>query len=76
MKKTIRDKVYDTETADLITSHSVGDYGDPAGYEERLYRSPEGYFFLYGIGGEQSAYSRETIRAVSKARAEEMQKDW
>ena len=76
MQKTIRGKVYDTETAELVAAHSVGDYGDPAGYEEKLYRSPEGFFFLYGIGGEQSAYSSESIRTVSKVRAEEMQKDW
>lgn len=43
MQKTIRKKVYDTETAELIQTFISGAFGDPSGYEERLYRNPEGF---------------------------------
>lgn len=76
MQRTISKRLYDTETATLIKAHSEGDFGDPAGYEERLYRTPEGYYFLYGNGGETSPYKAETIKQMSAARAEELQKKW
>ena len=76
MQRTICKRLYDTETATLIKAHSNGDFGDPAGFEERLYRTPEGYYFLYGNGGETSPYKKETIKQVSAARAEELQKEW
>lgn len=73
MQKTIRKKVYDTETAALIQTFISGAFGDPSGYEERLYRNPEGFFFLYGLGGETSPYPKETIKPVSAANAEKWQ---
>lgn len=76
MQKTIRNKVYDTETATLIASHTDGVFGDPAGYEERLYCNPDGFYFLYAVGGETSPYPNEVIRAVSKARTEELLQIW
>ena len=42
MKKIICKKEYDTETATLIMAYSFGEMGDPAGYEEDLYQTPEG----------------------------------
>lgn len=75
MQRTIRGKVYDTETAQLITRHANGQYGDPAGYEERLYLTPEGFYFLYGLGGEASPYPTPVIRAVSKQRAKEWEEN-
>lgn len=74
MQRTLRGKVYDTETATVIARRADGQYGDPQGYEERLCRTPEGFFFLYGIGGETSPYPTPTLRAVSKQRAEEITK--
>ena len=68
MQRTICKRLYDTETATLIKAHSEGNFGDPAGFEERLYRTPEGYYFLYGNGGEASPYKTETIKRVSAAR--------
>ncbi len=70
MQKTIRGKVYDTENAEWIAGKAEGMYGDPNGYEERLYRNPEGFYFLYAIGGETSPYPNPVIRAVSAVRAE------
>ncbi len=69
MQKTLANKLYDTETATLIHSRTVGAYGDPAGYEETLYRTPDGYFFLYTNGGEASPYTKEDIRRMSPATA-------
>lgn len=40
MKKIICKREYDTETATLIKKHTVGEFGDPAGYEETLYQTP------------------------------------
>lgn len=51
MKKTIRKREYDTETAALVKKNAVGFFGDPAGYEETLYQTPDGYYFLYFCGG-------------------------
>ena len=72
MERTIRGKLYNTETADLLTVDTAGVFGDPTGYEERLYRTPDGFYFLYGIGGDQSPYTNETIRCISKVRAEQL----
>ena len=40
MKKVIRKKEYDTETATVVKKHTVGAFGDPTGYEETLYQTP------------------------------------
>ena len=47
MKKIICKREYDTETATLVKKHTVGAFGDPAGYEESLYQTPKGLYFLY-----------------------------
>lgn len=67
MKKIICKREYDTETATLVKKFTVGDLGDPAGYEESLYQTPNGLFFLYVNGGENSPYTAENIKSVSKA---------
>lgn len=72
MKKIICRKEYDTETAALIKKNTCGTYGDPAGYEETLYQTPAGLFFLYVNGGEVSPYPREDIFRMGKAKAQ----DW
>jgi len=71
MKKTIRNVNYDTETAELQGRVSSGSFGDPAGYEEILYKTPDGKFFMYTNGGEASPYKKEDIKAVSAAKAKE-----
>ena len=71
MQRIIRGKIYDTEIADKVSTRASGAFGDPAGFEERLYRTPDGWYFLYGIGGEESPYPTPVIRAVSKKRAAE-----
>lgn len=71
MHKIICNKVYDTTTATVIKKVTEGEYGDPRGYEETLYMTPEGFYFLYTNGGEESPYTGEKIERLSKKRADE-----
>ena len=71
MKKIICKKEYDTETATLIKKCVNGFYGDPAGYEETLYQTPNGLYFLYVNGGETSVYPKEDILRLAKAKVNE-----
>jgi len=71
MKKTICKREYDTETAKLLGVMTKGAFGDTDGYEERLYSTPDGYYFVYGIGGADSPYPAENIKRMSRDAAEE-----
>ncbi len=71
MIKTICKKEYDTETATLIKKYTVGCFGDPAGYEEALYQTPAGLYFLYVCGGESSPYPAEDILRLAKTKVNE-----
>ena len=68
MKKTICKREYDTETATLVLKNAVGNFGDPAGYEETLYQTPDGYYFLYVCGGAESPYAEEDIQRLAKTK--------
>ena len=72
MKKIICKKEYDTETATLIKAYSFGELGNAAGYEEDLYQTPEGLYFLHVGGGEASPYPTEDILRLAKTKV----KDW
>ncbi len=72
MKKIICKKEYDTETAALIKKYTYGCFGDPAGFEETLYQTPSGLYFLYVNGGEQSTYPCEDIIRLAKTKVN----DW
>ena len=71
MKKTIAKHEYDTKSATLIRKYTYGNYGDPHGYEESLYVTEGGKYFLYVNGGEKSAHPAENITRMSAAKAEE-----
>ena len=73
MKKVICKVEYDTEASELIEKKSFGSFGDPAGYEESLYKTQDGKLFLYVNGGEASPYAEENIKRVSAAKAKEWQ---
>ena len=63
--------VYDTEKAEALGNRAFGSYGDPAGYEETLYKTKGGLFFFWGIGGEESPYNNGAdIRPASKEEAD------
>ena len=70
MIKNICNKVYDTENAVMVKKYVNGEFGDPAGYEETLYATDDGHYFIYENGGEASIYPKENIRRMSKAAAE------
>ncbi len=71
MKKVICKVEYDTEGATLILKKTSGNFGDPAGFEETLYQMPDGKYFLYVNGGEESVYPEENIKRLSAKKAEE-----
>ena len=48
-----------------MKKYTVGEFGDPAGYEESLYQTPGGLYFLYFRGGPQSPYAQEDIKCLS-----------
>lgn len=57
MKKVIKGKRYDTETAKEVACDSYSNYRDFAHWTETLYRKSTGEFFLYGEGGPMSRYA-------------------
>lgn len=71
MKKVICKVEYDTEASQFIDKVTVGAYGDEAGYEECLFKTESGKFFLYVSGGAASKYPKEDIKRLSPAKAEE-----
>ena len=75
MKKIICRVEYDTEASMLIEKKTFGAFGDKDGYEESLYKTQDGKYFLYTNGGEESKYPKEAITRMSAAKAEEWQKN-
>ena len=71
MKKIICKKEYDTDTAIVVKKNTFGALGDPEGYEETLYKTESGSFFLYVNGGKDSKYPKEDIKRMSAKAAEE-----
>lgn len=76
MKKIICKIEYDTETSELIAKKTFGEFGNPEGYEESLYVTGDGKFFLYTNGGEESKYTKEGITRMSAAKADEWRKTY
>jgi hypothetical protein len=68
VKKIICKKEYDTETASLVKKYTYSYFGDPAGYEESLYQTPGGLYFLHVCGGEESPYPTEDILRMAKTK--------
>ena len=66
MKKIIAKKEYNTETATMLKRFTYGFWGDPAGYEELLFQTPEGLYFVYVCGGIASPYPGEDILRIAK----------
>ena len=70
MKRIICGTEYDTVTSTVVKKYTEGCYGDPTGYEETLYVTEGGKYFLYTYGGADSKYPTEGIKRMSKAAAE------
>ena len=71
MKKIICGTEYDTTTSTVVKKVTNGYYGDPCGYEEVLFVTAEGKYFLYTNGGAESKYPTEDIKRMSKKVADE-----
>ena len=65
MQKIICKKVYDTDTSTLLKKVTFGFYGASDGWEESLYQTDSGNFFLYTNGGADSKYPKENITRIS-----------
>ncbi len=71
MKKIICKVEYDTETAELVAKFTAGAMGDTAGYEESLYKTVDGKFFIYANGGVDSIHPEESIKRIAPAKVDE-----
>ncbi len=75
MKKIICNVEYDTQKSELIAKNTFGAFGDANGYEECLYVTADGKYFLYTNGGEESKYPKEAITRMSAAKADQWRKN-
>ena len=71
MEKTICKYVYSTEKSQVVKKYTEGAFGDADGYEETLYVTEDGKYFLYVNGGSESVHPAEDIKRMSNAKAEE-----
>ena len=71
MKKIICKVEYDTEASTVVEKRTFGNFGDTDGYEETLYVTDSGKYFIYTNGGVDSIYPEENIKRLSAAKAEE-----
>jgi hypothetical protein len=58
MKKIIEGSKYDTETAKFLGSDSYSHPGDFNWWNEKLYRTKSGRYFLHGEGGPMTHYAK------------------
>ncbi len=70
MQRIVRNKVLDTATATIVKKVTSGVFGDPKGYEETLYITEDGTYFLYTNGGYESKYTEEKITLKYKPNAQ------
>ncbi|MBR2906854.1 MAG: hypothetical protein IKC26_02260 [Clostridia bacterium] len=71
MKKIICKVEYDTDASELVAKYTSGEPGDPKGYEESLYVTANGKYFLYVNGGADSIYPEENIKRMAPAKVDE-----
>ncbi|MDO9206715.1 MAG: hypothetical protein Q7T91_00550 [Sulfuricurvum sp.] len=57
MKKIIKGKLYDTDTATKLCEYTYGNSSDHKYCHEALYKTKIGAYFLYGKGGAASQYA-------------------
>lgn len=72
MRKTVDGATYDTQNATLDKKFTFGAPGDATGYEETLYITFDGRYFIYTNGGAHSKYTHEDITPIER----EQVKDW
>lgn len=75
MKKTICRVEYDTDASTLVKKFTFGTFGDADGYEESLYVTEKGNYFIYVNGGADSIYPTEDIKRIAKTKVEQWMAD-
>lgn len=66
MYKEIDGVVYDTLTSTIDKKFTYGVPGDPYGFEETLYITGDGKYFVYTYGGISSKYPVENITPIAR----------
>lgn len=66
MRKEIDGVVYDTDASTIDKKFTCGAPGDPGGFEETLYITNDGKYFIYTYGGLKSRYPSEDIVPISR----------
>ena len=66
MCKEVDGVVYDTTHATIDKKFTYGVPGDPCGYEETLYITNDGRYFVYTYGGTSSKYTSENIIPIAR----------
>lgn len=66
MCKEISGILYDTANSTIDKKFTCGVPGDPYGYEETLYITADGHYFIYTYGGERSRYPFEEITPIAR----------
>ena len=69
MKRTIKGVVCDTNVAKKLGFKHVGEFGAPEGFEEQLFLTKSGQYFLYGVGGPESPYKKPAIKLLKDEKA-------
>jgi hypothetical protein len=64
MCREINGVIFDTANATVDKKFTFGMPGDPSGYEETLYITVDGKYFIYTFGGAQSKYPDEQINPI------------
>lgn len=71
MIKKINGIVYDTSAATIDKKFYSGAYGTDEGYEETLYITGSGEYFIYTNGGKKSKYPKEEIYPIEHSQVKE-----
>lgn len=66
MRKEIDGVIYDTETSTIDKKFTYGAPGDPCGFEETLYITSDGRYFIYTYGGKNSKYPDENVTPIER----------
>lgn len=66
MCKDINGVIYDTALSTVDKKFTYGTPGDPSGYEETLYITGDGRYFVYTYGGVNSIYPQENIVPIAR----------
>lgn len=72
MCKEIDGVIYDTRNSTIDKKFTYGAPGDPCGFEETLYKTNDGKYFVYTYGGISSKYPEENIYPIER----DMVKTW